>query len=271
MENKIKSFGYVRKSPDEKEGTESSIFNQTKLIEEYAKNNNFELIEIFIDKNISGSDRTRKAFNDMISRAIHGEAQLIIIKDQDRFARDTAFFSDTLTDLEAYGVKVFSIIKNDYISAEDLGDMVTSVVDADFVRRARAKTKISFEQKKNEGLPPFIAPFGYKFSKTKPKIWIFDKKNAEIVKIVCCDVISGVNYKETIEKSKINKSLYYRILKNASAGIYSGYIVYQKKIKASNKTIVRFEEIKYKGIHKPIISDEIFHKVQDIIKSRRKA
>ena len=255
---KENASAYLRKSQDDKEGTDSSISNQEKLAKEYAKWHNLNLPDenIFIDKNISGSDRERKAFGQMIRRAIAGEFKIIIVKDQDRFARDSAFFSDTLTDLEAYGVKVFSIMKNDYLSASDLGDVVTSVVNSNDIIKGRAKTKVLFQQKQNESLPPFISSFGYKFSKTKPKNWIIDKKQSEIVKIVCFDAISGVNYKETLEKLKINKSLYYRILKNASKGVYSGIITYKRKIKDSKGNSVRLEEVSYMGTYEHILDAE---------------
>jgi len=261
---------YVRKSPDDKEGTETSISSQIKLGENFAQTHNLNLLpeNVFIDKNISGSDRNRKSFMDMYNRAVKGEFKIILIKDQDRFARDTSFFSDTLIDLEAYGVKVFSIMKNDYISAYDLGDMVTSVVNSNDVIKARAKAKMFFEQKMNESLPPFISPFGYKFSKTKPKNWIIDTKQANIVKIVCSDAVSGINYKETLKNCQINKSLYYRILKNASKGVYSGIICYQKKVMDSKKNIVRTEEVKYNGTYEHILDSNTFNQVQELIKSR---
>jgi len=272
MEEKIIVLGYVRKSPDDKEGTELSIKNQTEAIEYYSKINNLELIDVYIDKNISGSDRGRKAFNNVIRKSIElkkeNENVWIIVKDQNRFARDSAFFSDTLQDLIAHGVKVFSLIKNGFLSHEDLGDMVRSVVDSEDILKGRRYALFTLEKKQRESLPPFIAPFGYRNNK-KTKTWNISKKESFIVKSVIEDYVSGIRWKETIEKFKINKSLYYRIISNANKGIYNGYVVYNKKFKDSNKKVIRTEEVRYKSNYSPIINEELFERCQREFQKRK--
>lgn len=247
----IKVYGYARKSPDDKEDTETSIENQVKLIERICKEKEWTLIKPFIDKNLSGGDRFRKGFTDMVSSAVANSIPIIIVKEQDRFARDSSFFVDTLTDLDARGIKVFSIIKNNFLSAEDLGDVVTSVVDAHYIITQRKKTRVLQDQKMNDGLPSIRAPFGYKYNKKGE--WVINDKKAEIVREVELDRKNGVNYKDTIQRLKINKPLYYRIIRGIENGIYSGFVVYERKIRDSNKKIVKTEEIKYKGLHEAII------------------
>jgi site-specific DNA recombinase len=264
------AFGYARKSPDDKNNTESSLTNQVNLIESYCNKNNLKLIDTFIDTNISGNDRKRKEFLRMIDKSIlfkkeHSfDSVYIIVKDQDRFCRDTGFFQDKLIDFEAYDIRVFSIVKNNFFSYEDLGDVVKSVVDVDDIYDKRRKAKILFEQKKESGLPPIKAPFGYK---NKNKMWIINKRNSEIVKEVCKDYLEGINYRQTIERLKISIKSYYSIISNVKKGVYSGYIVYYKRIKDSNKNIVRTEEIKYPGKQEKIISEEIFIQCQGKIKN----
>lgn len=266
----VYAFGYARKSPDDKKNTETSITNQVQLIESFCKKNDYTLIEVYIDNNISGGDRNRKYFSKMIKEAIAfkkdnpDDIVYILVKEQDRFARDSAYFSDTLRDLDIRGIQVFSIIKNNFISYDDLGDVVTSVVDAHYIYSQRKKSKVLFEQKKEQGLPPIKAPFGYI---NKNKKWVLHRKNSSIVIEVCSDYINNVNYKKTIERLKINRSLYYRIISNIIKGIYNGYVVYLNKIRDSNKVVVRIEEVKYLGSHEPIISEEIFRKVNKDINS----
>jgi len=255
----IKVFGYARKSPDDEEKTEVSINNQIKLIESSCKKKNWIVEKIFIDKNISGGDRFRKGFVDMIDKIINSkEVKIIVVKDQDRFARDSAFFMDTLRDLDVREIKVFSIIKNNFLSHEDLGDVVTSVVDGHYVITQRKKAVVILNQKKEEGMPPFNASFGYKSKKGK---WIIVQKNAEIVRQVCEDYVNNVSFKETIKRLKINNSLYYRIIKNAKKGIYNGFVFYIRKYKDSNGKVVKTEEVKYKANFEPTISEELFNKI----------
>lgn len=258
--NMIKAFGYARKSPDDKEGTESSILNQTKMIKKTVEERNWELIDIFIDKNISGSDRGRKGFNDMKRRAIAEKVEILAVKDQDRFARDHAFFSDTLQDLDAHQIRVFSILKNNFLSHEDLGDVVTAVVDSNMIVKSRIKTHQLYSDKKEEGLPSFVSSFGYKFPKGKNvvKNWIIKEREAEIVRQVCSDYLNKASLKETIVRLKINKPLYYRIIRTARKGIYNGWIFYVKKFKDSAGNIVRTEDVLYKGKHEPILDEKTF-------------
>ena len=256
----ITALAYGRKSPDDPDSTESSISNQIKLIEDTCKKFGWNLTpeHIFIDKNLTGSDRTRKEFLRMIKLAkelkkLDNEVY-IIVKEQDRFCRDSAFFQDTLTDLEAYDIKLYSILRSKFLSSEDLGDVVTSMVDNNYIIVSRKKAFKLLEQKKGESLPSIPAPFGYRYSKDKKnKNWIIENKKAEIVKNVFNDLINKVNYKETIRNNKIDKSTYYRIIKNLNRGIYNGFVSYVKKFKDSNKKIVRIENVIYKGIYEPII------------------
>ena len=269
----IKAFGYVRKSPDDKDRTDLSILNQTKMIEKVCSEKEWEVIDIFIDRNVSGSDRGRKGFNDMKNRAFKGEVQMIVVKDQDRFARDSAFFTDMLQDLDAHQIKVFSILKNNYLSHEDLGDVVTSVVDSSNIVKSRIKTLKNYEDKKDDGLPAFVSPYGYKFPKGKNvvKNWIVKDKEAYVVRKVCSDYLNKIPFKETIKELKINKSMYYRILKNAQNGVYNGWIFYVRKFKDSNKKIVRTENVLYKGKHKNILDEKIFKKLNPLFDDGEKS
>ncbi len=261
----IHVLGYARKSPDDKKETEQSITNQVDLIEKTCKEKGWNLLDIYIDKNVSGNDRNRVQFLKMINRIkTETNVSLIVVKDQDRFCRDSAFFSDTLQDIEVRGKKVFSIIKNNFLSYEDIGDIMLSVVDQfQGVIKNKKKAEITLKQKQDLCLPPIKPPFGYKFkgNNFKNKRWVFDKKKADKVVEVCSDVINNVHFKDTLARLKISSGIYYRILKNARKGLYSGLIVYTKKIKDSQKKIIMEKEVKYKGTHEPLIDDLIFNKL----------
>jgi DNA invertase Pin-like site-specific DNA recombinase len=264
----IRVFGYARKSPDAKESTDLSIFNQTKLIEEYCNKSGWELIEIFIDKNISGSDRDRRAFESMFARAISGEVNMIVVKDQDRFARDSSFFRDRLIDLDARKIRVFSITKNGFLSADDLADMVMSIVDDNYIRKCRAKTKLSYESKMNDGLPAFVPPFGYRFSKGNIKNWVISKEESNKVNLIVSDYILGISLKDTMKTLKINKSLYYRVINNAIRGIYNGLIVYFAKRKDSKGTVISKDRVEYTGTYESILPEHIYKQLIEVHSNR---
>ena len=88
----IKAVGYVRLSKEDLnlgEYDESeSISNQKEFIERYVLQQNWKLQHIYVDEDITGSDRNRPAFNEMIAAAYSGAFDVIIVKKQSRFARD---------------------------------------------------------------------------------------------------------------------------------------------------------------------------------------
>jgi len=260
--DKDKYFGYARKSLDDKEDTKTSINNQVEFIKKTAKELNVELVKVFIDSNISGSDRERKEFLNMEKEIYSSDVKGVIVKEQDRFARDSSFFRDKLIDFDVRGKKVYSAMRKKFLSFEDLGDMVTSVVDDNYIVIQRKKADLLMEQKKDNSMPMFRPPFGYKMGNDKN--FKVSKRQSEIVNQVLQDYVNKVHYKIILKRYKISRGIYDRIQENAWKGIYSGFIYYVRKHKDSNKKIVREEEIKYKGTHKPIISEELFNQINRI-------
>jgi len=265
----VDAISYARKSPDDKEDTKTSINNQLEDNRFVANNKGWNLVKEFVDKDVTGSDRERKGFSGCIKFAIDNRnIRLIIMKDQTRFARDAPFFMDTLKDLEAYGIKVYSRQKGDFLRSDDLGDGIMAVVAQYKITEGRKNAKELYERKVREKLPPFIAPFGYQnhevydqVLKKKIKNWVIVKKEAEKVRLVCEDFVNNVRMRDTLKALKIDKSSYYRIVKNFKNGIYIGYIYYENKIKDSNKKIISVDKIRYKGLHQPIVSEELYNRV----------
>jgi len=261
-----KYFGYVRKSPDDKEETEVSINNQIEFIKKIAGEKGFELVEIFVDKNISGSDRKRKEFLRMVGLLYDSDIKGVIVKDSSRFARDSSFFRDTLIDFNAYGKMVYSCMKGNFLSHEDLGDAVSSMVDDNYIVTQRKKADLVMKKKLDDGKPINRPPFGYKINKNKD--YQIVPKEAKIILKVVSDYFSGRGYRATINDLKIHKAKYYRILRNAQKGVYSGFIIYERKIKDSNKKVVRVEQVKYRGDHEPIITDEMWGKINGKVSTK---
>jgi DNA invertase Pin-like site-specific DNA recombinase len=277
------AFSYARKSPDEKEDTERSINNQEDLNKTLALGKGWKIKNFFSDKNISGSDRDRKGLKECIDSAKKykvanpNDNVYILVKDQYRFARDSAFFQDRLKDLDAYGVKVFSVVKNDFLSHDDMGDNVLSLFSQETIKKGRKDALILQEKKIRENLPCIPAPFGYKYNWIKNKNgqkkiinknfpqeqWIINEKDAKIVVSVVNDYLNKIDYKKTIKELKINSIKYYRIIKNFKKGLYSGICAFVRKYKDSKGKVVRQEEIKYKINCEPIISEEIYNQVRN--------
>ena len=79
---------YARYSPGPRQ-TDQSIEGQVRDCEEYAKANGINIVDIYADRHISGSDfENRAAFNRMIRDAEKKQFEAIIVWKIDRFGRD---------------------------------------------------------------------------------------------------------------------------------------------------------------------------------------
>lgn len=267
-------FGYSRKSPDDRESTEVSINNQNDLIKLTCLNKEWILISIEEDWDISGSDEERKGFLKQIEASKNFKKEnpdkevYLIGKDSKRLLRNSSFFKKIFNELEEVGVKIYSIAKGSFLKYSDMGDRIMSVVDEQIIYDAKEYSKLNEQLKISKGLPCIPSPFGYKYNfkynlerkkvpidKTKEITeWIINKKEAEIIRNVINSYLNSIDYRAIIKENHLVKTKYYRIIKNTKMGIYSGYIVYKKK---------NGKEVRYKGIHEPIIPVELWEKLND--------
>lgn len=267
MNSQVEIFGYSRKSPDDRKNTSVSIQNQNDLIGITCNSNNWNLNSIEEDRDISGGNRSRKGIRKQIEASKEFKKNnpdtkvYILVKDSKRFARDSTFFKDTIEDLRLSGVKVFSIMKNNFLDPTEISDRIISVVDEQAIFDAKKYSEIGEELKKSKNMPWTPAPFGYRYNKKKE--FIVKKVEAKVIRGVLSDYVSKKDYKDIMKDYRLTKGKYYRIIENARKGVYSGFVCYNKKVKDGEGKIVQTEEVKYKGSHEPIISDELRERINE--------
>ena len=104
---KKKVAAYARVSTDSEEQQTS----YTAQIDYYTKhiksNSEWEFVKVFTDEGISATNtKKRDGFNEMITRALNSEIDLIITKSVSRFARNTVDTLTTVRKLKEKGVEV---------------------------------------------------------------------------------------------------------------------------------------------------------------------
>ena len=111
----LRVAAYCRVSTD-KDDQANSFESQQRYFREYIERNpEWELVRIFADEGISGTNtKKRKEFNRMIRFAKAGEMDLIISKEVSRFARNTVDTLQYTRDLKKIGVYV--LFMNDNIN-----------------------------------------------------------------------------------------------------------------------------------------------------------
>jgi site-specific DNA recombinase len=113
-----KIIGYARTSTEnQKEG--GTIEIQRQALQEYASQNNYELIQIFEDEAISGGREERPALMDLFNFLENSEDVYgVVIYKLDRLARDLIIQEGLVRDFQKLGVKLLSTKESDLDSKD---------------------------------------------------------------------------------------------------------------------------------------------------------
>lgn len=292
---------YLRLSREDEESEQSmSIKNQQDYLMNYVLENGWNIVEIYIDDGYSGLNFDRPAFKRMISDIEHKKIDLVITKDLSRLGRD---YIDTGFYIERYfpqkNIRYIALSDGiDTFQNNANNDMTPfkSVINDMYAKDISKKIKTVMDTKRING--QFIgafAPFGYVKSKDDKNKLVIDPPAAEVIKRIfsmylngCSmakiastlteeNVLTPTEYKNKIQKlSYVNVNAKYNvwrtetikgILKNPT---YIGNMAQHRSEKISYK-VKKFKKIPYidwiiaEHTHEPIISDEDFKTVQQLM------
>lgn len=259
-------FLYVRLSEEDKRNKDTSIDNQLSDGKEWFKKHNHTLVKIY-NEGFHPGDRDRKEFNAMINAAKNRFCDFILIKNETRFARDAAFLIDTMKDLKAYGIKVYSFYGKEY-TENPLVTAIEGVIAEDVPNKGRLSQREMMLRKDRDKGVFGRPPPGYKINhkiingKLVKCGWIVDKAKSQLIKSIYQDYvimqsINQVSIKYTISPATIN-----RILRNKK---YVKIFEYYLREKDSNKKVVKTEKKEYKPDITSIVDKETFDKVQTLL------
>jgi len=243
----------------------------------------------------------------LIANAKAGKFNIILCKTQSRFTRNVQHSEKYIEDLfPTLGIRFIGIVDgvdtDEYCNKKSR--QINGLVNDWYVEDLSNNIRAVFNRKMKEGqnLAAF-PPFGYiKDPKDKHKL-IIDQKAAEVVQYIYTLSLQGlgvsriadklteekiqtpVQYKKTqgmsyatpnskyTEKGIWSTTTIKRILNNET---YIGWLMQgrEKKISYKSKKIIKMpreEWIISEDHHESIISDEIYYKVQKLLKTRRKS
>ena len=244
---------------------EKSIEGQLKVCHEFAQQNNYTVIDEYIDEAISGKTDKRPQFLKMIIDSKERQFEGVLVYQLDRFSRskyDNVIYKE---ELKNNGVRVISArenITNDAsgIILEGLLETMSEYYSAELSQKVTRGMNINAEKCWSTG---GTIPLGFYIGEDRK--YHINEEKAQIVKIIfemyangntmkaIIDYLNSMNYK-TVLGNSFNKNSIYKMLANKK---YNGYYVY-------NGT-----EIK-DGVPK-IIDDDLFEKCQIIMKKNKKA
>lgn len=195
---KIESIGitalYCRLSHDDgMEGDSNSVANQKKLLQKYAKENDFANTKFYVDDGYTGTNFNRPGFIQMIDDIEMGYITMVIVKDMSRLGRDylqVGYYTDDY--FPEKNVRFIAV--NDCVDSADGDNELApfrNVMNEMYARDISRKVRSSHRIRGNAVEPLSQPPYGYMKSPDNPKFWIIDEEAAQIVRSVFKMCIEG--------------------------------------------------------------------------------
>lgn len=305
MNSQFNAGIYIRLSQEDTdkkyESDSESVINQRTLLINYVKENNFNLIDEYVDDGYTGTDFDRPAFKRMLEDIKNKKINLVIVKDLSRFGRDhvmTGYYTETF--FPENKIRFISVLESiDTFKNQASNDSATFIqAFNDFYSKQNSiKIKRALDDKRKDG--KFIGslpPFGYIRDPEDKGHLIPNKDVAHIVTEIftlrsngvgVSDITTKLNekkyptpsaYKGTkfssrlIENSEWNISSVKKILSNR---VYCGDMVQKKQAKVSYKskkkiTLPKNMNFIVENTHEPLIDKQTYDYVQVLIRSRIK-
>lgn len=297
---------YVRLSIENsgKDDDGDSIANQISFCKAYlADHKDLKLYDIYEDNGEKGTNFERPEFKRMMDDVRNGKVKCILVKDLSRFGRDYIEAGEYLEKIFPFmGIRFISITDGyDSLTSDDaqgalmvpLKNMINDIYAKDISRKII--TSFRARQEKGEFLPAF-APYGYLKSKTVAYRYEIDPETAPYVRMIFEWKAEGVSHSEICRRlndmgaitparrkvelgiwkaEKYKYTVWYGrtiidIMKNPT---YTGCIVYGRIPKSLYEGIRmhRAPENEWRYVpdaHEPIVSQELFDKVQQMFAER---
>lgn len=298
-----------REDIDKNKGDDSqSIVNQKSMLSAFCKERNWDIYDIYCDDGYSGIDKSRPEFNRMLNDCESGKIDIVLCKDMSRFSRDSTVVDQIIFDkFIEWGVRFKGVSDNsDNDAAHDTGmRLFVGAFNEYYVQDISHKVRKTMEHKRKQGqYIGSFAPYGYKLDPDNRYRLIIDEEAAEIVQEIFQRYADGEGYRTILKAlndrgvlsptaykerngskficGNLNKSntkglwtfsTVERMLKNE---VYTGVLVQGKSHPISHKNkkrkqVPKEEWIRSYNAHEPIISEELWEKVQERVKSHVRA
>lgn len=277
MKNKMVGI-YMRVSSDTQVIEGHSLEWQDLELEKYAKDHGLNIIDKYVEKGISGEDiETRPQLKRLLEDVISKKINNVLVYKVDRLGRQNltnAIIASKLVDSKctlttsaygeidlqkAYGQLIYNIFSS--LSQFEVNNLSERVKNG---KKQRVRNGLYINSYNVYGYDNYYDSF------KGTRLLKINEFESEVIKSIYNSYLNGTSMnniaKELNSKNTPCKrggrwcqSTIYQILTNK---LYAGYVIYRGNDKS--------ELFENKGKHQPIISEELFYRVQDKIKSKKK-
>ncbi len=265
MKIKKNAVLYMRMSTDMQE---HSIKSQERVLLEYANRNDYTIIRNYIDEGISGQHATsRPGFMQMIDDSDRKEFEYVLIYDSSRFARNLVDSLTYKSILKQNGVRLISITEpnTDDDEMSLYIDALQGAANEIYVRKLSKSVKRGHHDRALRG--DYTGDCSMGFKRLPDKTVILDDDEAAIIRYM----YEAIYYEDATYFS-IAETLSLKGIKSKRGNLIDSRQVKRMlqniKNKGCNRIFKDGEPVIIKGKFPPIVSDELFDGVQDIIKKR---
>lgn len=288
MSNKAAIYTRLSREDEDKiDGNKDSrsIENQIKILTEYAKTNNFEIIDIYIDDGVSGANIDRPEFNRLMKDATLHKFNILLIKDISRLGR--AFHQvGKLIDYDFPSLNIRVIAPGDNYDSLTYSDDESIVIRnylndyylKDFKKKIHRSLKHRSENKHMKSGPKY----GYLDDEKGDRI--IDPIASKVIQRIFNEYVNGVSSKEIAkrltEEGILTKSVYVNkyiskkyhnenpvwtqgmVAKIIQDYEYCGHVINMKRSDIFERKILKNKLPK-------IIDEELFERANNIMSSKR--
>src|SRR3989338_7900549 len=260
-----KFFLYARKSTDVEDKQILSIEAQITELREFAKRENLEIVEEFIEKQ-TAKVPGRPIFNEMLNRIEKGEANGIVSWHPDRLARNSVDGGRIIYLLDCGQITSLKFPQF-WFESTPQGKFMLNIAFGQskyYVDSLSENTKRGLRQKVRRGEYPSVAPIGY-INDVRNKSIVVDRKKARIIRQAFELYAKGNSRLEDISNFL------------AQRGIMSSVGRINHKTRAtfilSNPFytgLFKYGGDLHEGKYEPIITKKLFDTAQEILRQRGK-
>lgn len=240
-----------------------SIEGQLLRLKQYCSEKGYEIVDVYTDAGKSASIKDeddldqviknglfcndfriekRPGFKRLLQEAPEKKFDGIVFFKWDRVFRDIAFADLSYRYFRRYGIALIPTDDSD----DPLVSSIMQTLSKQEVEKMKARVRQSRLVRFERGEMVAKAPFGYRYNKNR-KVMEIDKRKADIVKDIFLATERDIDYRIICKQHGINAQQYYNIIRNK---VYIGIVSFEGKEKI--------------GVHEPIVSVEIFNKVNNI-------